>query len=414
MRRSPAFDATLERHSVAVAVAFLVLVRVLQVRLLGWGTGLEPGLFLRYAELWLNGRAYIDVQPEYPPGAFPLFLIPLLIGGAANYPAMFALEMAVFDLIGCVLVVKCAESRAVVWPGPLLASVLYTLVTAALYPVLYTRFDLVPAVLVLGAVSCLHRQRPRTSAVLIGIAGAVKVWPLALVPIWLGWAALHGGKKRVLRAGAWVASGALLTSLPMLPLARSNALSFLQFHAARGIQIESTWATLALVLSQLGLASVRREFNFGAFHLAGRLASVFATISTPVMLVLALAPQALALARRFRSERRGIPSARAFDYAATGAVLGLLIGGKVLSPQFMLWIATLLPLMVEGPVDFFFVLAIGILTTAIYPYLYPALAQEAPGHTLALITLGARNLLLMAWYGIALHPDSGRAGLEGS
>ena len=404
--RPRAFDAISERHAVALVVVFWVLVRALQVRFLGWGTGSDPDLFLRYAQQWLGGRAYTAFQPEYPPGAFPVFLLPLLVGGAANYPRMFATEMACFDLATCVLVLKCAELRATLWPKPVRASMLYTLVTAALYPILYTRFDLVPALLVLAAIHCLHRRRFRTSAALLGAGGAVKLWPLVLVPIWLGWAALRGGRKRFVSVGLWVAAGAVLASLPVLPLARSEALSFLEFHAARGIQIESTWATLALALGQLGLASVRPVFNFGAFHLAGRVPSVFAAMSTPLLLVLALVPQALAIARGFRSEQGGGPSERAFDYAALGGMLGFIIASKVLSPQYMLWIAPMLALAADGPADVAFVLAIGALTSAVYPYLSPALEQRAPGHLWALLAVGSRNLLLIGWYCVALHRGS--------
>ena len=401
--RRRVLDVVWERHSVALVVVFWVLVRALQVRFLGWGTGSDPELYLRYAQQWLGGRAYAAFQPEYPPGAFPVFLLPLLAGGAANYPRMFATEMACFDLATCVLVLKCAEWRASSWPTPVRASMLYTLMTAALYPILYSRFDLVPALLVLAAICGLHRRRFSTSALLLGAGGAVKLWPLALVPIWLGWAALHGGKKRFVGVGVWIAAGALLATLPVLPLARLEALSFLRFHAARGIQIESTWATLALVLGQFGLANMRPEFNFGAFHVAGRVPSVFAAISAPLSLVLALVPQALAIARGFRSERGGGPSERAFGYAALGGIIGFMIASKVLSPQYMVWIAPMLALAAEGPADVVFVLATGVLTTAVYPHLSPALELQAPGHILALLAVGSRNLLLIGWYCAAVR-----------
>jgi len=41
---------------------------------------------------------------------------------------------------------------------------------------------------------------------------------------------------------------------------------------------------------------------------------------------------------------------------------------------------------------------VGALTTAVYPYLSPALEQREPGHGWALLALGGRNLLLIGWY----------------
>ena len=376
--------------------------------MLGWGTGFDPDWYLHYAQQWQSGSAYVASQPEYPPGAFPIFLLPLLVGGAARYRLVFAIEMACFDLAACVLVLKCAALRAGGSWRAVRAAGLYTLVTAALYPILYTRFDLVPATLVLAAIYCLHRRRLPASAVLLGAAGAVKLWPLILVPLWLGWAARRGGNRRIVVAGLWVAAGALTASLPVLPLARSHALSFLRYYTARGIQVESTWATLALVLGHLGLTSVRSTFDFGSFQVAGRVPSAFAAISMTLTVVLALLPQMLAIALWFRSravERRDGLSDRSLEHAVLGSTIGLLMAGKVLSPQFMLWIAPLLALTAEGPADVIFVLTTGVLTTVVYPYMSPALEQRAPGHGWALLAVMVRNLILAGWYCVALRRE---------
>jgi hypothetical protein len=117
-------------------------------------------------------------------------------------------------------------------------------------------------------------------------------------------------------------------------------------------------------------------------------------------------PQALAIARGFRSDRDGGPSERAFGYAALGGIIGFMIASKVLSPQYMVWIAPMLALAAEGPADFTVVLAIGALTTAVYPYLSPALELRAPGHIVALLAVGSRNLLLIGLYGVAIRRGS--------
>jgi len=152
---------------------------------------------------------------------------------------------------------------------------------------------------------------------------------------------------------------------------------------------------VSLVLGRLGIAEVQPEHNFGAFHVAGRLPSVLATLSMPLTVLFALAPQIVALVGRFRQREE---SEHAFEHAAVASVLGFMIAGKVLSPQFMLWIAPLLPIAVEGPAGAVVTLLIGGLTTAVYPYLSPALEQRAPGQGWALLCVGARNLLLIAWY----------------
>jgi uncharacterized membrane protein len=326
-------------------------------------------------------------------------LVPLLFGGPADYARAFAWEMACFDLAACLLVYRLTALRSDGVARPVFLALLYTLITAALFPVLYTRFDLVPGTLVLAATYCLHARRPRASAIFLGMAGAVKLWPFALVPLWLAWEYRRGAWRRSITTGIWIGAGAVLAALPVLPRAGWAVLSFLQYHAARGIQIETTWATVALLLGRLGIATVHPEHNFGAFHVAGRLPAAFAAWSMPLTVLFALFPQAMAIARGLRSERRE----RVLDYATFGTVAGFMIAGKVLSPQFMLWIAPLLPLAIEGYWGAALALITAALTTVVYPYLSPALEQREPGHGWALLAVSSRNLLLLGWYALATY-----------
>jgi uncharacterized membrane protein len=272
---------------------------------------------------------------------------------------------------------------------------LYIAVTTALFPVLYTRFDLVPGTLVLAAIYCHRLRHAKWAGVLLGVAGAVKLWPFALVPLFVMWDAKRKGFRQVIAAGICVALGALGAAAPLLPRAGMAVFGFLKYHAMRGIQIETTWATMSFILGKLGVADVQPEHNFGAFHVAGKLPSVLATLSMPLTVLFALVPQIVVLVQRFRQREEGD---HAFEHAALATVLGFMIAGKVLSPQFMLWIAPLLPLAVEGPASAIAVLMIGGLTTAVYPYLSPALEQREPGHGWALLAVGSRNLLLIGWY----------------
>ncbi|HMJ56664.1 MAG TPA: glycosyltransferase family 87 protein [Polyangiaceae bacterium] len=386
-----------ERFSGLLVLALWGIARAVQVKYLGTGVGFDVGLYQQYAHQFGSGAgAYVDFQPEYPPGALPVFLLPLLWGGAVGYAKAFAAEMACFDLAACLLVFftsRLGAPRGSVRPW--LACGLYIAITAALFPVLYTRFDLVPGTLVLAAIYCFRMRRPGWAGVFLGIAGCVKLWPFALVPLFAAWEIKRKGFRHAVAAGLWVGVGAIVAALPLLPRAELGVFSFLKYHAARGIQLETTWATVALILNRIGIANVQPEHNFGAFHVAGRLPAVFATLSMPLTILFALAPQVVAIVRRLR---QGEERERAFEHAAFASVLGFMIAGKVLSPQFMLWIAPLLPLAAEGPAGAFFALMVGALTTAVYPYLSPALEQREPGHGWALLALGGRNLLLIGWY----------------
>jgi hypothetical protein len=390
-------DAWLTPVLLVATVALWYGVRQLQIHYAGWGTGYDVNVYQNYAQQWGAGRApYVEFQPEYPPGALVIFLAPLLFGGQGDYHPNFSLWMGLFDLTSCLLVLAYARTRRPAeWLVPMLLTGLYLLITAALFPVLYMRFDLAPATITAAALYFAARKKTGLSGFLLGVAGAVKLWPFALVPLWMGLAFGRGGLRKAGSSASWIGAGALAASALFLPRAGWEVLGFLKYHEARGIQIETTWSTIALLLNKLGLASVHPEHNYGAFHLAGPVAALFSSISMPMTVLAALLPQVVwfVAVRNDREARE-----RRFGYAVLGTALGFMIAGKVLSPQFMLWIAPLLPLVVEGPTSALLALAMAILTTVVYPYLSPALEQRAPGHGWALLSVGTRNILLIGWY----------------
>jgi hypothetical protein len=382
------------------------IVRYVQIHLLDWGTGNDIHLYYNYAQLWGRGEApYVSFHPEYPPGALPVFLLPYLVGGPEQYQRAFACEMALFDLASLWLVMAWARRLfAGSFRAAALAGLAYLACTTALFPVLYTRFDLAPGALLFAALFASYtRGYAFIGALLLGLAGGVKLWPFALTPLFLLLAYRRGGVRALLNTGLGVFGGALLSAVAILPRAGINVFEFLGYHAARGIQIESTWSTLALLLNALGVAEARPLHDFGAFHVAGPAAVWFVRLSVPALLALALSPQLLAW--RGGVGRAGDEQGKLGLCAAISAVLGFMVGGKVLSPQYMLWVAPFLPLIAaqgqrwwqRGGL-FLFTLAACGLTSLIYPYWSPALEMREEGHASAVLALGIRNTLLVGLY----------------
>jgi hypothetical protein len=380
--------------------------RYFQLEILGRGTGNDVWLYLRYAGDWASGAApYVDFHPEYPPGSLPVFMAPYLVFGRHAYDQSFAIAMGVFDGIACLLAVAWTRRQSGLSArAPWLAALFYLASSTALFPVLLTRFDLVPGVLLLAALyaTCSPGGNAR-GALLLGIAGGVKLWPFALVPLWCLRAFRRGGLRGAFGTGMWLVAGGLLIALPCLPRAGLHVLDFLRYHADRGIQIECTWSTFALIINALHIASADVVHEYGAFHVAGPLASVFAKASVPALLALALAPQVLAFRNGLGGERDA--DGRIAMIAALGSVLGFMVGGKVLSPQYMLWVLPLLPAFALGAATRaarvvlpLAALAVCGLTTLVYPYWSPALEMREPGHEAALFAVGSRNLLLFAAY----------------
>ena len=386
---------------IPVLLAWAV-VRQIQVSIASGGFGNDVVEYFGYARAWVEGKApYVDFQVEYPPGALLLFLLPLLVGGRERYVKSFVTQMAVFDLLALLLVLGLAARVA---PGrrsaPIAAAAAYLGATALLHPVLYARFDLVPAALVVAALWLLQDERP-ASPFLLGLAAGVKLWPLGLAPLWLGRAYRRSGSQGLLRSTIWIALGFAAPAVLLLPRVGMRIIAFLEFHRDRGIQIESTWGALALLLDRIGLGHAMPVFEFGAWDVQCGACSALAVLSVPVLAVAVVVPQLIALRAGAFSEND--PGGARGLAAATAATLGALVAARVLSPQYLLWVCPLVAVFggLLGRVGL--VLAAG-LTSLVYPVLYPELVDSGlTGHGRALAVLVIRNVLLGVLYALALR-----------
>jgi hypothetical protein len=376
--------------------------RAIERQLLGPGFGSDPYLYFQYARAWCAGAApYLDFHPEYPPAALILFVVPFLAGGAGGYVALFQLEMAAFDFAAASVVFAFALR---LWPDRPIrqigATAAYLIATAGLHSVLFWRYDLAPAALTIGALYLAATRREIAGAVLLGLGGSVKVWPLALAPLWLGSSVQRQGWRAATREAAAMAAGFAVPLAMFVARANTGLLGFLQYQSERTLQIESVWANLALLADALGLAPSRITYHHGAFNVEGGLATALKAVARIAVLLLTFAPQAIAL--RARSVAAADLPVRTWLDVATASVLGLLLGASVLSPQFMIWVVPLLVL-AEAP-GIGAALAVAALTTAVYPSLYdPMVLRQPPRYAIALACLTARNLLLAASYAVLVR-----------
>jgi fatty acid desaturase len=143
-------------------------------------------------------------------------------------------------------------------------------------------------------------------------------------------------------------------------------------------------------------------FAYGAFEVRGRGVELARSLSLPVTGVLLLIT-ALFMYREYRSGRFG---ERAFPRYAAALILAFMLGSKVLSPQYAIWLLPLVPLGaggITGIVVSAVFLAVCWMTTQVYPIHYADLLEvRFPGPDL-LIT---RNLLLVAlWSLLLLLPE---------
>src|SRR3954451_9198578 len=336
----------------------------------------------RYADLILHHGLvpYRDFAVEYPPGAIAAFLVPAFFG---DYAGAFAWQMAVCGvaLVAVVTAIR-VEAGFYVAFAPVLAGSL-----------ILSRFDLWPALLTVSALAALLGGRHRLGWGLLGAAFAAKLWPFVLVPLALAWSYRAG---RLCAALVGLAVG-LALFLPFAFVAPSGLWHSISGQGSRPLQIESLGASLFTVFGHPRVITTHGSQNV-AGH--GAVAAMFALVQVAALVALWVS-----------FARRPVTSARLLRYSAA-CVCAFVVFGKVLSPQFLLWLIPLVPL-VRGRRG---LAATALLTLALlltqlwFPYRYWDLALRQD--ELASYLVLARDLVLIALVAVLVIPRRAAARMR--
>jgi uncharacterized membrane protein len=318
---------------------------------------------------------YRDFAVEYPPGALPVFALPSFLG---DYASAFAWLMAACGvaLIAVVAAIR-REAAFYVALAPVLAGSL-----------ILSRFDLWPALLTVAALAALLREHHRLGWALLAAAVAAKLWPLVLVPLALAWSYRHG-RSRAPLMGLVVA---VVAFAPFAIVAPHGLWSSLSGQASRPLQIESLGAAVVTTFGHPRVVTTH-----GSQNIVGHGA---VTSALTVLQIAALGALWVAFARGPATRER-------FLRYAAASVCALIVFGRVLSPQFLLWLIPLVPL-VRGRRG---VAATMLLTTALvltqvwFPQRY---FDYVDSFHLAWVVL-MRDLALVALLGVLAFPASALA-----
>jgi hypothetical protein len=347
-------------------------------------------LYHSVAELIADGHLpYLDFEFEYPPlAALPLWLADLPGGGEDGYAWAFGALM-----LGCALALQRFTGRLA---GPQ-AAWLLVLLPVALGASIRTHYDLLPAAILAAALLLLARDRPVWAFAVLGLGTVTKLYPALVVPVAAAWLAGRGQA----RTAAWgIAAFAAVVAAVSLPFAGDGYAEQVRFHLERPVQIESTPAS---VLFALGDSYVTgdpiRHDRFKSNGLAGGPAGA---VAAAFIALLALVLAAIvALAARGRGTHHLV-------LCAFAAVLAFVALGKVLSPQFMVWLAPFAAVCAVWRLWAPAALCAGAfaLTLVEFPGRYFDLVHE---DTATIVLVAARNALLLAALGAVIATAAARA-----
>lgn len=354
----------------------------------------DIGIYWGFAKNMAAGLLpYRDFDLEYPPLAAAVFSLPGHTADLGQYTRWFSVTMFVFTLLSVLVTVATA---AQLWRDArrlLLAAVGAAAAVAAVGAIIENRFDVVVALVMALAVLLLIRRQYLPAAVVLGIGFALKLTPAAMLPLVL---VLAGTRRRALTAIAGFVVAAVVPYIPYLAMAPAGVFRTFTYHMDRPLQIESVLATPLLLGQALGISNVQITTSFGSQGVAGPGSTLLATAATYLTMGAVVAVFALAWHRRADL----LYDRRLIVVTTYALVLGLLAFGKVLSPQYMVWLVPLVPLAALSSLSLGISgYAVLLLTHLNFPSRYWGLVYLEDG---AILWLAARNVVLLAAFGLAV------------
>lgn len=320
---------------------------------------------------------YRDFAVEYPPGALPVFVLPSLVADSPNgYRAAFEVLMLVCGAVAAAVVgFLTTPARAL----------LAALAPLALGPVVLSRFDLWPAMLSVLALWAVAAGRRRAAGAALGLAFAAKLYAAVLVPLAVVYVWRREGRRAAVELAAWTATAAALVFLPFVIVAPAGIWSSVSGQASRPLQIESLGASLLLAAHQAWGLTIEQVNSHGSDNLSGLLPDALAVVQG-VLVPLSLLAIWIAFARGEATRERLL------RYAAA-SVCAFIAFSKVFSPQFLIWLIPLVPLVRRWSAQALLVAAL-VLTQLWFPSRYLDLAWGFDARVSWLVL--ARDLVVVA------------------
>ena len=396
---------------VGAALALLVVALAVTMRPAGSIAGSDVTVYATYGTKMLDGAVpYRDFAMEYPPGAAVMFVVPAtraVAGGSTDDPSWMPLNAAgrnyyrgfeslVVLLMAAIVVLTALTLRTMARPY---RTAMLSLAVVALSPlligrVLPERFDVWPAALTGAALAAAVRERYRVGGVMLGVGTAAKIYPAVLLPVLV----IVAVRRRGVREGVFVFASTVVAVcavlVPFLVASFSGTWRSLRIQFSGGLQIESLASSLLVIASHLA----DKTSNFTTHGAGGGLIRTNLTgpgvgVTTIVFSVLTPAALCLLWVRLARSKRDAREDL--LRYAA-GSLATVLVLGTVLSPQYVVWLIPLVPLVRGGrgtAAILLFVVA-AVLTNVWIPERYFEYQEDLAAGPASILL--ARNLALLA------------------
>jgi hypothetical protein len=395
--KEPVSSSRLWELTAAAVGLFLV-----SLTLLHWGWYqhaliLDTVEYHRYGSAVMDGHVpYRDFRVEYPPGALPVFVAPA-VGkpGFILYNREFQVLMALCGVAALAAMAVALRALGASVERTAAALGFFALAPLVLGSVILYRYDLFPAALTVAGIAGVLAGRQRLGFGALGLGIAAKAFPAVVLPPALVYVWRTRGRREALVCLGVTAAVTAVVVVPFLAVAPHGVWKSVTDQASRPLQIESLGSAILLAAHRVGGLALTMVSSHGSQNLGGSLPDAVGTASSALLVVVVLAIW-VAAARGPATRERLV------RYAAASLVAFAALG-KVLSPQFLIWLLPLVPL-VRGRRGLAAsgLLALALLLTQVwFPIRYwDLVAFEALPSWVVL----ARDLVLVALLAVLIAP----------
>ena len=382
----------------------LILVAIMVAACVGytiaiWATGIDTEVInYRYGNAQEIFSGTVPAT-EYPPLALVFIALPMVFADTPfGYNVAFIAEMLIFMVAGLYLSSKLATDLG---RDAKQGMLLYTVLMILMLEFVLDRFDVIPAVMTLGALHLFLSGRRELAFLLLALGTLTKLYPALLFPVLIIFLWFNGERRDMLR-GALVFIGTGAVAVAMCMATNPDLITgFMGYHGDRPLQIESVASSLVYLLSIPGLTDVwiQSATDPGSFlsdNLRGPLPDAVASMMMPVMVVAIIGVCVLYAWKRRSSSDDGV---RLAALAMLGCLMAFVVFNKVFSSQYLIWLipSVLLVLLVSDErlskrlnVS---VLAMFVLTQVNFAYNVGYLGGGANIGDLGMMIILARNMV---------------------
>lgn len=341
---------------------------------------------------------------EYPPAAGALFWLMGLISKqsfqtfqmvfmASNFAMMILCFMIAWNAAAADCARGAPDRRVRVF-----AAAAVVLLSAG--PVALVSYDLLPALLTLGALLLALDGRAAGAGALLGISVALKGYPVALLPLFAAIALRRGNWAMLFRGAAGFAAPLSLFAGAAFAISPKGFLDSFAYHGGRGLELNSVYAALLVLLKHAGVADAVKHFDHGSWNLTGGgLTAALESASSPLLAAALLLGTWRAWVLFSRAPRvPAVEREAALRWAA--AVLCLfIVFFKIGSPQFLCWAAPFMILLSLRRGAWLWIglfAAAGHAATAVFPHLWDGYAGGLRAAPAALLLFSKWCLLVLS------------------